>query len=83
MRAAGVYYILRPEAVETMFYMWRLTKDPKWRDYGWTIFEAINKNCKTQAGFAYVKEGGKGNDFVVMILQGRPRCHSTIERSGP
>ncbi len=29
------YYILRPEVVETYFYMWRLTKDPKYRQWGW------------------------------------------------
>lgn len=54
MRPAGVYYIQRPEAAETMFYMWRYTKDPKWREYGWEMFQAIVKHCKTDAGFAYV-----------------------------
>ena len=29
------YYILRPEVVETYFYMWRYTKDQKYRDWGW------------------------------------------------
>jgi len=29
------YYILRPEVIETYFYMWRLTKDPKYREWGW------------------------------------------------
>ncbi len=31
------YYILRPETVETWFYMWRLTKDPKYREWGWDM----------------------------------------------
>lgn len=29
------YYILRPEVMETYFYMWRLTKDAKYREWGW------------------------------------------------
>lgn len=29
------YYILRPEVVETHFYMWRLTKEQKYRDWAW------------------------------------------------
>lgn len=29
------YYILRPEVIETYFYMWRFTKDPKYREWGW------------------------------------------------
>ena len=29
------YYILRPETFESYFLLWRLTKDPKYRDWGW------------------------------------------------
>lgn len=29
------HYLLRPETVESYFYMWRLTKDQKYRDWGW------------------------------------------------
>jgi mannosyl-oligosaccharide alpha-1,2-mannosidase len=29
------YYILRPETFESYFIMWRLTKDPKYREWGW------------------------------------------------
>ena len=28
-------YILRPETVESYFYMWRATHDPKYREWGW------------------------------------------------
>lgn len=30
-------YHLRPEAVESIFYMWRFTHDKVYRDMGWTI----------------------------------------------
>lgn len=29
------YYILRPEVIETYFYLWRFTKDQKYRDWAW------------------------------------------------
>lgn len=29
------YYILRPEVIETYWYMWRFTHDPKYRQWGW------------------------------------------------
>ena len=29
------YYILRPEVLETHFYMWRFTKEQKYRDWAW------------------------------------------------
>ena len=36
------YYILRPETIETYFYMWRLTKNQKYRDWGWEAAEVRN-----------------------------------------
>ena len=35
------YYILRPETFESYFILWRLTKDPKYREWGW---EAVQVN---------------------------------------
>ena len=34
-RSNEKYYILRPEVLETYFYLWRLTKDQKYRDWAW------------------------------------------------
>jgi mannosyl-oligosaccharide alpha-1,2-mannosidase len=33
------HYLLRPETVESLMYLYRATKDPKYRDWGWAIFE--------------------------------------------
>jgi mannosyl-oligosaccharide alpha-1,2-mannosidase len=30
-------YLLRPEVVESIFYMWRFTHDVKYREWGWQI----------------------------------------------
>merc|ERR1712129_293896 len=35
------YYILRPETFESYFLLWRLTKDPKYRDWGWEAVQAL------------------------------------------
>lgn len=43
-------YILRPETVESLFLGWRMTGDPKYREWGWQIFEAIEKHCKVPGG---------------------------------
>ena len=50
------YYILRPEVIETYFVMWRLTKDPKYRDWGWEAVEALQKNCQVEHGFSGIKD---------------------------
>jgi len=44
-------YILRPEAIESVFYMWRITGDPIWQDKGWQMWEAIERVSWTE--FAY------------------------------
>ncbi|KAB5593388.1 Mannosyl-oligosaccharide alpha-1,2-mannosidase [Ceratobasidium theobromae] len=43
-------YILRPETVESLFLAHRLTGDPKYRRWGWNIFQAIEKHCKVPTG---------------------------------
>ncbi|KAG2122568.1 glycoside hydrolase family 47 protein [Suillus clintonianus] len=43
-------YILRPETVESIFIAFRLTGDPKYRDLGWAIFQAIEKHCRIPTG---------------------------------
>ncbi|KAF8877600.1 glycoside hydrolase [Infundibulicybe gibba] len=43
-------YILRPETVESLFIAFRLTGDVKYRDRGWDIFPAIEKNCRVETG---------------------------------
>ncbi len=57
MRAASSYYILRPEAVESFFVLWRTTHEDKYRDYGWQVATAINNTCRVENGFWYVGVG--------------------------
>lgn len=49
------YYILRPEVIEAYFYLWRLTKDNKYRDWAWDAVQAIDKHCKTDSGYSGIK----------------------------
>ncbi len=35
------YYILRPETVESYFTLWRLTKNPKYRKWGWEVVQVF------------------------------------------
>merc|ERR1719383_533102 len=49
-------YILRPEAVEGWWYMYELTKDPKYREWGWQMFLKIEKWLWTSYGYASLKD---------------------------
>ncbi|XP_064628473.1 mannosyl-oligosaccharide 1,2-alpha-mannosidase IA-like [Lineus longissimus] len=50
------YYILRPEVIETWFYMWRLTKDQKYRDWGWEAVQGMEKHCRTEGGYSGIRD---------------------------
>jgi hypothetical protein len=41
----AAHYLLRPETVESLFVMWRVTKDEKYRQWGWDIFE-VTQICE-------------------------------------
>ena len=43
-------YLLRPETLESLFYLFRATGNPMYRDWAWEIFEATQKHCKVPSG---------------------------------
>ncbi|KIW89397.1 uncharacterized protein Z519_10251 [Cladophialophora bantiana CBS 173.52] len=49
-------YRLRPEAIESVFIMYRLTGDETWRDKGWAMFDAVDKATKTEAANAGIRD---------------------------
>ena len=50
------HYGLRPEAIESVFYMYRITGDEVWRTKGWKMFEAIQAATQTEVANAVVKD---------------------------
>lgn len=56
MRSGAHYYLQRPEAVEAFWYMWRATGDWRYRAWGWEVFTAIETHCRTEGGYAGVKD---------------------------
>ncbi|KAF2500022.1 seven-hairpin glycosidase [Lophium mytilinum] len=43
-------YILRPEAIESVFYLYRITGDSHWREVGWEMYQAIAQHTTTEYG---------------------------------
>ncbi|KAJ0386117.1 hypothetical protein COL922a_005026 [Colletotrichum nupharicola] len=48
------HYILRPEAIESVWYMYRITGDPIWQEKGWNMWQAIIKATRTEHGASAV-----------------------------
>lgn len=58
IKAQDTHNLQRPETVETLFYMWRITGDQKYRDWGWEMFQSfINYTAADDdAGFTSVAD---------------------------
>ncbi|KAF4452709.1 hypothetical protein F53441_4516 [Fusarium austroafricanum] len=49
-------YLLRPEAIESIFIMYRITADPQWQDMAWDMFQAIVRYTKTPFANAAIED---------------------------
>uniref|UniRef100_A0A5B7A6W5 alpha-1,2-Mannosidase n=1 Tax=Davidia involucrata TaxID=16924 RepID=A0A5B7A6W5_DAVIN len=50
IKQADRHNLLRPETVESLFVLYRITEDPKYREWGWEIFQAFEKYTKVDSG---------------------------------
>lgn len=53
---SGYKYILRPEAIESVFIMFRLTGDNYWRERGWEMFQAIDLHTRTSLAHSAIND---------------------------
>ncbi|CDO97750.1 unnamed protein product [Coffea canephora] len=60
MSVGTSWNILRPETVESLFYLWRLTGNKTYQEWGWNIFEAFEKNSRTESGYVGLKDVNSG-----------------------
>lgn len=47
---ADRHNLLRPETVESLFYLYRVTGDRKYQDWGWEILQSFNKYTRVSVG---------------------------------
>ena len=51
VHSMDTHNLQRPETVESLFYMWRITGEDKYRDWGWEMFKSF-------VNYTSVEEGG-------------------------
>lgn len=52
--------ILRPETIESLFYLWRITGNKTYQEWGWNIFQAFEKNSRIETGYVGHKNVNTG-----------------------
>lgn len=67
-------YKLRPQAFETWYYAYRVTKNVKYRDRAWSAWVALDRYCRTATGFAGISDvmavnGGEKSGVVAEVMK--------------
>jgi hypothetical protein len=57
IKPADAHNLQRPETVESLFYMWRITGDEVYREWGWEMFEAFVKYTMVENGGGFTSVG--------------------------
>ncbi|RGB32152.1 Glycoside Hydrolase Family 47 protein [Rhizophagus diaphanus] len=65
----GVYklngnYLLRPETIESLFILYRVTGDKSYQEKGWKIWKAIEKWCKTESAYSGLYNVASNKEIV-------------------
>jgi len=55
-RVETTYSILRPEVLETFYYLYQATGDQQWRDWGWQVFRALRGYLRSPDGAYFSAE---------------------------
>ncbi|AQK45940.1 mannosyl-oligosaccharide 1,2-alpha-mannosidase MNS1 [Zea mays] len=66
MSVGTSWNILRPETVESLMYLWRLTGNTTYQDWGWDIFQAFEKNSRVESGYVGLRDVNTGEKDNMM-----------------
>jgi endoplasmic reticulum Man9GlcNAc2 1,2-alpha-mannosidase len=67
IKPADRHNLLRPETVESLYYLYKITRKKKYQEYGWKIFQSFEKYTKVEGG------GYTSIDDVTNVDNVRPR----------
>jgi len=55
--AGAAHSLLRPEAVESFYHLYRASKNPMWRQKAWQVFVALRDHARIESGgYAHIKD---------------------------
>lgn len=62
-------YLLRPEAIESVFIMYRITGDEYWRQKGWGMFESVIASTRTEIAHSAIKDVTSGVPYFTNVME--------------
>ncbi len=70
IKPADAHCLLRPEYVESLFVLWRVTGAQRYRDWGWDAWRGLQRHAAAPRG---------GYASVESVLDGTPRLRDSME----
>ena len=66
-----------PQTLESLYLLWKITGEPRWRERAWKIFESIEIHTKTTSGYASLRSvestpGVKQDDMPRYVTSSLP-----------
>ncbi|KAK5111684.1 hypothetical protein LTR62_004790 [Meristemomyces frigidus] len=73
VQVSGPEFKLRPEVIESWYYAYRATGNPKYQDWAWSAFLALERVCRTESGYSAISDvnavdGGEKLDKMESFL---------------
>ncbi|KAL1130956.1 hypothetical protein AAG570_012197, partial [Ranatra chinensis] len=62
VKSNDAHNLLRPEFVESLWYMYQITGNTTYQDWGWSIFQAFEKHTKVRLGYTSIGNVNNPND---------------------
>jgi len=56
------HYLLRPETIESLWYLYYFSGNKTYQEWGWKIFQGIEKFCKVSGGYTTISNVRNGLD---------------------
>ncbi|CAF5181554.1 unnamed protein product, partial [Rotaria magnacalcarata] len=56
VRANDVHNLLRPEFIESLYYMYHLTDDKIYQEWGWNVFQSFEKYTRQTDGYSSIND---------------------------
>ncbi|KMZ62320.1 mannosyl-oligosaccharide 1,2-alpha-mannosidase, family GH47 [Zostera marina] len=66
MSVGTSWNILRPETIESLMYLYRMTGNKTYQEWGWNIFQAFEKNSRIESGYVGLKDVRSGEKDNMM-----------------
>ncbi|KAK8197589.1 family 47 glycosyl hydrolase [Phyllosticta capitalensis] len=79
IKPADRHNLQRPETVESLFYMWRITRDEMYREWGWQMFEAFVRHTLLDPTTTDEPNSGEGFTSLDNVMVVPPRMRDNME----